>query len=135
MALITWKDSFSVKVKEIDAQHQMLVAMLNELFEAMQQGQGKTKLAEIIDRLTSYAAIHFQTEEKYFDQFGYPETDRHKGEHAAFVEKVAAFQSDFENGKVGLSIDVINFLSDWLQTHIKGSDKAYAGFFAEHGLS
>ena len=134
MALIQWNDSFSVKVAEIDRQHQKLVSMINDLGDAMKQGKGKDVLGNIISGLVSYTATHFKTEEKYFDQFGYPETDSHKKEHAAFVKKVTDFKDGFEKGKLGLSIKVMNFLSDWLKNHIKKTDMKYSQFFNEKGL-
>ena len=35
MALITWDDSYSVKVDKIDGQHQKLMGLINQLHEAM----------------------------------------------------------------------------------------------------
>ena len=134
MALINWNDSFSVNVAEIDRQHQKLVSMINELNDAMRQGKGNDVLGKIINGLISYAAIHFKTEEKYFDQFRYPETDIHKKEHSAFVERVSDFKNKFEKSSLGLSIEVMNFLSDWLKNHIKASDMRYSKFFNEKGL-
>ena len=40
MALIQWNDSLKVGVAEIDKQHQKLVDMINDLHDAMRQGQG-----------------------------------------------------------------------------------------------
>ncbi len=134
MSLIKWDDSYSVKVTEIDQQHQKLVSMINELHDAMRQGRGKDVLGKLINGLISYTAIHFKTEEKYFDQFGYPETDSHKKEHAAFVQKISEFKDGFEKGQQSLSIDVMNFLMDWLLKHIKGVDIQYSQFFNEKGL-
>ncbi len=134
MPLIQWDNSFKVNVAEIDQQHQRLVSMVNELNDAMKMGKGKEVLSKIINGLFSYAATHFSTEEKYFDQFGYPDTISHKLEHAAFVKKVSEFKSGFEKGKVGLSIEVMDFLSEWLKNHIKGSDMKYSKFFNEKGL-
>jgi len=135
MALINWNQSYSVQVKEIDIQHQRLVEMLNQLHELMKAGQGKTAIVPILDELVTYAGTHFTTEEKYFDQFHYNETVRHKAEHKKFVEKVLAFQTDFKTGKTILSMDVMNFLKDWLINHIQGTDKRYTQCFNEHGLS
>jgi hemerythrin len=134
MAIIQWNDTFSVKVAEIDQQHQKLVSMINELNDAMKQGKGKDVLSKIINGLVSYTVTHFNTEEKYFDRFGYPETDSHKKEHVAFVKKVSEFKDGFEKGKTSLSIEVMNFLSDWLKNHIKVTDKKYSQFFNEKGL-
>lgn len=132
--LVEWDDSFSVNVAEIDLQHKNLVAMINELSDAMAHGKGSHVLGKIIDDLIDYTKTHFETEEKYFEQFGYADTDRHKEEHLDFARKVGEFNEKFTAGEVALSIEVMVFLSNWLQNHIKGSDKAYGPFFNENGL-
>jgi hemerythrin len=134
MSLITWDESLSVNVAEIDRQHQKLVAMINELHDAMKSGKGKDVMGRIISGLISYTDSHFKVEEKYFAQFKYPDTAAHMREHAAFVKKVTEFQSDFEGGRLTVSIDTLYFLRDWLQGHIKGTDKKYSAFFHENGL-
>jgi len=134
MALIQWDNSFSVNVAEIDKQHQMLVTMINNLNDAMKQGKGKDMLASIISGLFNYAREHFATEEKYFDKFGYSAAATHKLEHKNFATKISEFKESFEKGQIALTIDVMNFLKDWLQNHIKISDKKYGPFFNEKGL-
>jgi hemerythrin len=134
MALIRWDDSLSVKVAEIDEQHRRLVEMINDLNEAMRQRKGREILDEIIDGLVIYAGTHFKTEERYFDRFKYPDSRSHEDEHADFAVRVVGFKNDFYAGKVALSVEVMNFLSNWLQTHIKGSDRKYGTFFNEKGL-
>ncbi len=134
MPLIQWDDSLSVNVVEIDRQHQRLVEMINDLDDAMRQGKGKDALGKIVDGLIVYAATHFRTEERYFDMFGYPEANSHKKEHSEFVKKISEFKDGFEKGKLGLSIQVMNFLCDWLEKHIKEADRKYGPFFNEKGL-
>jgi hemerythrin len=134
MTLIQWNDGFSVNVVEIDRQHQQLIGMINDLDDAMRQGKGKAILGKIINGLASYTATHFRTEESYFDKFGYPEADSHKKVHSDFVKKVSEFKDEFEKGNIALSIQVMDFLSNWLQNHIKGIDKKYGPFFNEKGL-
>jgi hemerythrin len=135
MALIQWNDSFSVKVAEIDTQHQKLIAMINELNGAMREGRGKDVLGKILNGLVSYTVTHFAVEEKYFDRFGYAEAAEHKQAHANFVAKVGEFKQSFEQGACTVSVEVMTFLSDWLQKHIKGVDKQYGPFFNANGLT
>jgi len=134
MSLITWSDNLSVNVKEIDEQNQELIKLINSLHDAMKVGKANEVLLEIINGLLDYTSFHFETEEKYFDKFEYLESKLHKQEHKGFVEKVLEFKKDCENGKIILSIQVKNFLSDWLKTHNKGSDKRYSKFFNDNGL-
>lgn len=134
MAFIEWNSNLSVKIAAIDEQHQKLIAMINELNNAMALGKGKEVVSKIINGLVSYATSHFSTEEKYFDQFKYPETLTHKKEHADFVKKVGEFQEKFNKGMAALTLEIMQFLKDWLVKHIQGTDKKYSSFFNEKGL-
>ena len=134
MALISWNESLSVNVAEVDRQHKKLIDLIVELNNAMKQGKGKEVLGGIIDALTDYTITHFGFEEKHFDKLNYPDKDIHKKAHADFIKKIQAFKTEFDNKKLGLSIEVIDFLSDWLQTHIKVTDKKYGPFFNENGI-
>lgn len=132
--MIQWNDDLSVKVAEIDRQHQKLIEMINELNEAMSQGKGRTVVGKIVSGLVSYTETHFRTEERYFDAFGYPEAYTHKKEHGAFVARVAEFRDGIAQGKIALSIEVMSFLSDWLRNHISVVDRKYSPFLREKGL-
>jgi hemerythrin len=134
MALIQWNDNLSVGVAEIDGQHQKLVRLINDLNDAMRAGKGKEITGKIINELTNYTLSHFATEEKFFVQFAYPDTDAHKSEHAMFVQKVSAFKKDFEQSRIGVTIPIMDFLSDWLKNHIMGVDKKYEPFLKAQGL-
>ena len=134
MALIQWSNSLSVNIDSIDKQHQRLIDMINQLNDAMRQGKGKEVAGKIVEGLISYTRTHFAFEEKYFAQYGYPETEKHIKEHKEFARKATEFQSDFGKGKLTLSIQVINFLSDWLRTHIQGTDQKYVSLFQQNGV-
>ncbi len=108
--------------------------MINDLTDAMKEGKGKDVLGDILDRLISYTASHFQTEEDYFQQVKYPDTDAHKKEHAAFVQKVTEFKDDFDTGRATVSVNILQFLSKWLQNHIKGTDQKYSDFLNKNGI-
>ncbi len=135
MALFNWKEEYSVKVKEIDKQHQMLVDSLNELHAAMLSGKSREILAGIIKSLVDYAGFHFSYEEEKMDTLNFPGSQAHKKEHEAFIKKVADFQEKQKEGKLMLSMEIMNFLKDWLVKHILGTDKKYSDFFNKNGLT
>jgi hemerythrin len=134
MALIEWSNDLSVGVTEIDSQHKHLIALINELNDAMKQGKGKDALGKTIGELFAYAGSHFATEEKYFSLFKYPETTTHKMKHQEFVKKVSEFKDGYDQGRLILTLEVMNFLKDWLKGHIQVVDKKYGPFFNEQGL-
>jgi hemerythrin len=135
MALFEWSDVYSVGIAGIDDQHKRLVGMINSLDDAMRQGKGRAVLQGIISGMVRYTAEHFTAEEGYFERFGYPEAGAHSEAHRAFVGKVSDFREGFESGRIGLSTDVMNFLTEWLKGHILGMDKKYGPFLKDKGAS
>jgi hemerythrin len=134
MALIKWSDNLSVHVAEMDRQHQKLIDLINELHDAMSKGKGKEIVGKTIDGLVNYTKTHFTNEEKLFGQFNYPESNSQKNMHKKFIDKVVDFKQQLDSGKVGLSISIIDFLSDWLKNHIQLEDKKYGSFLNSKGV-
>ena len=134
MPLIIWNEGFSVNIKEIDEQHKKLFNLINMLHDAMKKGGDKEVLAEILQGLVDYTKYHFSTEEKYMSSFKYPDYHSHKAEHGEFIEKVLEFCKDFSEDKIGLSILIMPFLTDWLSNHILVNDKKYGSYFNKMGI-
>ena len=134
MQLIPWNDSLSVHIDEIDRQHRRLVGMINALNDAMLQGQGKNVVGAIVNDLIAYADTHFATEETFFSRYQYPDAAAHAQEHDRFVQQARNFQRDYDAGKIGLSVEIMKFLSSWLQEHIQGSDRKYGPYLNAKGV-
>lgn len=134
MAFFTWKDEYSVQIKEIDDQHRQLVGMVNELHEAMMQQRAKEVLGPILNRLVNYCATHFATEERLMKTHGYLEYGEHKAKHDKIAAKVVALQDDYKSDKFNLTIEVSQFLKDWLDKHILGTDKKYCAHLHGKGV-
>ncbi len=134
MALITWTDALSVDVKEIDTQHQRLFDLMNKLHEAMKIGKGKDVLGGILGDLVQYTVVHFSNEEAYLKKYDYPEYAQHKKIHDDLTQKAKALKASFEQGKQTVSIEVLTFLTDWLNNHILKTDKRYSSFLNGKGL-
>ena len=131
MALFDWNNSYKVGVDIIDEQHQVLVNYLNELFEAMKVGKGFDVMEKILNGLVDYTVMHFGTEEELMDETGYPSIKDHLHAHRSLVKNVRQFQDDFKSRKKTLSMDVLNFLKDWLKNHILITDKKLGKYIKE----
>lgn len=134
MALLKWSDDYSVKVVEIDKQHQKLFTLINDLYDAMLARKTKEVMGKILEELKTYTVVHFSKEEKYFEKFSYPAINSHIKEHESFVAKVVEFQKGFESGKLFLSTEITTFLKEWLSHHIKVIDKQYSMFLNSKGI-
>ena len=134
MPLMTWKDEYSVKIQTIDSQHKKLIDLLNQIYDASRVGKGKEILGKILNELVTYTKIHFATEEEFFKKFSYPGYIQHKIEHDKLTKQVTDFQEQYAIGRVTLSIEIMQFLKDWLNGHILGTDKKYSEFLNSKGL-
>lgn len=126
MELIKWTDKYTLGIKEIDNQHKGLVVIINELFTYMSEGKAKEKMKDVFDHLTEYTKKHFSAEELMLYRYAYTDIESHKVEHKKFIEKLEAFKKDFQNKRITISLELLNFLKDWLLNHILISDKKYA---------
>lgn len=135
MPLMNWNDKLSVGVAVIDNDHKKLVGMVNELYDGVQSGHGKESVGKILDGLVAYTKVHFDREEQFFSQTGYPVAPAHKQEHADLTKQVLAVQQQYKSGATNtLSLEVLNFLKNWLVTHIQGSDKRYGPHLNANGV-
>ena len=125
MELIQWSEKYSVSNFLIDSQHKRLVSMINQLHESMRDGKGKETLQKILDDLVKYTKEHFLTEETMMKKANYPGYATHKAEHDKLTEKAVDLQKSYAEGKSPLTMDVLNFLKNWLTNHIEGTDKKY----------
>ena len=133
--MFEWKDEYSVNIASIDAQHRNLFAIAGELHVAMRAGQAKAVLAAILDRLLSYTSAHFGHEESMMQRYAYPDLAAHKAEHEALKKQVLEFQAAFQNGTAVVSIELMNFLRNWLEKHIQGSDMRYSPFLIQRKVA
>ncbi len=128
MPIILWNDSYSVRVREIDEQHQRLIALINALYEAMTSGRGKDVLSSTLSELVDYTRSHFSYEEQRMRACQYPDYAAHKKEHEALTERVVQLQKRHEMGEAALTVEVMVFLKEWLTNHILEKDKKYSPY-------
>ena len=128
MAFITWKKEFEVGYAKVDDQHKELVRIINSLADAMGSGKGKEELGKVLHFLAEYTVSHFGTEEALMKSNSYPGYAAHKKIHEDLLAQVGDLVTKFDSGKSVLTVQVMNFLQDWLIKHIQGEDTKLAGF-------
>ncbi len=135
MAFINWNDSYSVGVLKIDNQHKRLVQIINELSDSMAQGKGKDVLGKVLNELVNYVNTHFKSEEELMVKYGYEDYEMHRYEHEKLTDEVKRFYEDFNAGRAVLSVQIMNFLRNWLMDHIVVKDKKFGQFLISKGVN
>lgn len=135
MAVFAWKQEYSVGIREIDEQHKKLVAMVNEIHQAMAEGKGREVLDDILKRLVDYTQYHFGSEEALMEKYGFPDFPSHRLAHAKMTQKVLELHRECAGSEVKHSIEFARFLQQWLNKHILETDMQYSAFLTKKGVS
>ncbi len=122
---ITWKDYYSVNNPALDAEHQQIIACINELHEAMQGAADSSTTRRVLDKLVQYTRTHFEHEEKFLRDVGFPNYDAHKALHDNMRQRTLSLRTHLT---LVTARDVLVFLKDWWLEHIQGEDKMYASY-------
>lgn len=122
--LIQWRETLSVGDEEIDRQHKRLINLINEIHNSIITGKGRDTVKWVMDELVDYTKTHFGFEESFMEKIRYPHVSEHKLEHQGLTDQVLQLQSRSmqPNLEVGLVLETLNFLKDWLVRHIMASD-------------
>jgi hemerythrin len=124
--LFPWREAYSVHIPQIDAQHQQLIALINDLHAAMMKGAGNQALGRILNELVRYTESHFSYEEAMLQQRGYSSLMAHRAEHRQLTQQILDLQTQFRSGKLLMTMQVMQFLKDWLANHILTRDMQYS---------
>ena len=119
----------------MDDQHQIMIEIINHLYEAIRLGNGDHELRKIIDQMVDYTRFHFSSEEALLYENNYPEYHIQKLEHTRFTQKVIHFQDQIRNGDIILTTEVLIFLKVWWTEHIRGQDQKYSQYLIGKGLT
>ncbi len=127
---LEWKDSYSIAIDEIDAQHKKLLAIANELYD-LSTGNAdnyKNEVSKALKKLTDYTEYHFSYEESFQRKYDYPRTDFHKVQHDQFIQQVNSQIRKLSSPLQADGLAFYDFLVTWVLSHIAKSDKVWADF-------
>ncbi len=132
MAYFEWANDMVIDGGPIDADHQYLVRLVNELHTATSQGRGHEVVGRILEELIAYTVDHLQREERQMELVRFPNLVRHKKKHADFVASLERLQQRYEQGQITVAASLSSVLRDWLSLHIRRSDKELQVFLRTH---
>jgi len=131
MAFMEWGEKYLTGIQEVDDQHHGLFDLVNQLYQAVANGDEQQTVGKILDELIDYTVLHFQTEERLFVEYKYPKLEEHKQQHDDLTRQVLDLQEQFQEKSITISFDVLDFLHDWLKDHTTGSDLEFGRFYQQ----
>lgn len=127
--MFTWKNAYETGNAVIDSQHQQLFdlgSQVGRLLVSRQDDGLHEELKGLLKGLQDYSVYHFDFEEGMLEAVGYPYLEQHQKEHERFVEELNKLAGlDLGTFQSKVAVDMLGFLSNWIERHILGSDFKY----------
>jgi hemerythrin len=125
--MLTWGDDYRIGHEDIDGEHIILFALLNQLEINIGANQAATCIADLLHALLSYISFHFAHEEALMAAYDYPELAQHHLAHGALIAETTRLGQRAASVDAGVvALEIQTFVRDWLLRHIREEDLRYA---------
>ena len=102
MALINWKDEFSIGIPAVDFEHRELIDLINTLHaQLMQQGTPPEAVATFLGEINVRIGAHFALEEKEMRDRQYDQLAAHKADHERLLDDIRDLMDGYETAPGG----------------------------------
>ena len=128
---LEWSDIFSVDIEMIDSDHRKVLSIYNKLVKQLRTKKNTIDFVDVLSEMTNYALKHFKMEEAYMERIAYPKISYHRKLHQEYAIRVAMFNVNYLGQHPTRASEVLLFIKNWWENHIKNVDKEYADFAKE----
>jgi hemerythrin-like metal-binding protein len=105
-----------------------LLSLADELHRAMVAGKASNIIADFLESLSCALDDQLATEEQVMIVSDYPELDAHSQSHELARAQLKGLMRAFEAGSLPIAYDTMNFVRNWVRTHVPADDRRFADF-------
>lgn len=128
---VDWRREYELGHNEIDEQHQDLMAMIAQLYEAVTAKGDQAAISAQMLALKAQIQAHFDFEEQLMHVHHYPFTADHTSQHRSysnFFDKLSGEIETHTGDPWYLGFRIKMFLADWLLNHSHREDRHLGRF-------
>lgn len=127
----SWNKELETGIEIVDSQHKDFIKNANKFIIKVRFNKANEGMAEEFEFLKDYLLYHFQTEETFLFDSGYPDFTSHQAEHLQikFETKRIGTIMAFEEDKKKVLDEFTAFINSWIISHIMGSDLKFANYY------
>ena len=119
----TWSSDFETHIDQIDKDHKEIIDAYENLYLKMKEGMGHEFVKELVHFLNDYIETHFEREEAFMVEIGYPELENHRIYHQEFTVQVKQLSQSLGESPNNNDLIRVNLLiKNWLINHIVKED-------------
>ena len=121
MALLQWKEHYSVGVDAVDHEHKELITLINRLHDELMTKGEELSIRGFFGDLFKGISAHFALEERFMRERHYDQLDQHKADHERLLDEIRDIMDEFEGREIA-SAELGAKLDAWFSRHFETHD-------------
>lgn len=122
MALIEWREEYSVGVPAVDYEHKGLIKLINDAHERLQSRQSADTVQECLGEIYAQISSHFALEEEIMRRRDYDRYLQHKADHERLLEEIRDIMDAVEDAGTYDPQQLAEALGRWFGEHFRTED-------------
>ena len=122
MALLMWKDEYSVGIDAVDHEHRELIDLINRLHDELSAKNAKLTVPGFFGDLLAGISAHFALEERFMREHHYDRFTQHKADHERLLDEIREIMDAFELSEEVDSAELGMGLDAWFSRHFESHD-------------
>ena len=123
MPLIEWLDAFETGISSVDHEHRQMIALLNEMADAVQPDAGPERVAALLGEVYAKIQAHFALEERTMREGRYSGLAAHKADHERLLDVLRELMESHEADPSYEYREALSLrLRDWFMIHFHEHD-------------
>lgn len=132
MALIEWKDSYSVGIADVDYEHREMIKLINELHDRLLTKPEEFDTSAFLGEIFRAISAHFALEERFMQNQRYDQLHQHKASHEQLLDEIRDIMDGYEADPEGSSKELSRQLDLWFIGHCKTHDARLHRMLGNH---
>jgi hemerythrin len=120
---LVWEPKYTVHVEDLDAQHQKLFNITNNILDLYEDGSGE--LYPSLQSLVEFLCTHIRSENAVMISCDYPGYASQTSQHSKFLDKMQDFLGSYKENDKDLTFKILSYLHDWIYSHTVDMDLKY----------
>ncbi len=129
MPTMEWTEGLELGVEAMDTTHREFVVLQNGLVDA-----ADSEFLELLDKFLDHTVEHFEQENRWMEQVGFPAIDCHKGEHDRVVNVIRMVKEAAGKGDMAIGRRLVDELKPWFENHAATMDAMLAHVIRVNGF-
>lgn len=131
LRIFPWNKELETNIEIVDQHHKEFLKQANKFIIKVLAGKTEEAVEEEFEFIKDYLLYHFQVEETFQYESGYPEYKLHQAEHLQMKFKTKALEVAINNKNEG-EVDIfVSYINDVIVNHMLDWDLKFIQYYNE----